>query len=124
MTTVAVLLRDALGHLKVLDAGEAVEAEDAADGIRALNLMLRAWEADGIALGWLDVSSPADVLPVPPEAEEAIGYNLALKLRARYGVALEADVVQHATDGLATLRAMALRASFARVRCDDLPAGV
>jgi hypothetical protein len=34
--------------------------------IRALNLMMRRWEASGLALGWTDVASVTDDLPAPP----------------------------------------------------------
>ncbi len=121
MTKVADILRDALGHLREIDANEAVEAEDARDGIRALNLMMRRWEANGLALGWTDVASVTDTLPVPPEAEEAIGYNLALRLRARYGGTLDQDVVQLANDGLAMLRTDVAASDAARLSFDDLP---
>lgn len=123
MTQVATIINDALGILRVLDPNEAPEAEDAASAIRALNLMMRAWEVDGLSLGWSDVSSPADTLPAPPEAEEAMTYHLAIRLRARYGAALEPDVVQLATDGLATLRAQVMANSFDRLTYPDLPAG-
>lgn len=118
MTKVADIVRDALGHLREIDANEAVEAEDARDALRALNLMMRRWEANGLALGWKDVTSVDDDLPAPPEAEEAIGYNLALKLRARYGSTLDQDVVAHANDGLAMLRADVAMRDSARVSYD------
>lgn len=103
MTKVASILRDALGHLRVLDANEAVEAEDAEEAIRALNLMMARWEANSISLGWSPVSSPDDVLPAPIEAEQAIGFNLAIALRARYGATLDQDVIDQARDGKAQL---------------------
>lgn len=129
MSKVADIIRDALGHLRVLDANEAVEAEDAAEAIRALNLMMRRWEGNNIMLGWSDVSSPDDPMPVPPEAEEAIGYNLALRLRARYGAALDQDVVDNARDGKAALQGDAARSDGFRLRYDlpraehDMPCG-
>lgn len=124
MAKVIEVIRDALGHLRVLDANEAPPAEDTRDAIRALNLMMRAWETDGLALGWSDVDGPDDVLPVPPEAEEVIGYNLALRLRARYGAVLDGDVVAFARDGMATLSAAVARHDFARLSYPDLPHGV
>lgn len=122
MGTVADIIRDALGHLRVIDAGESIEAEDYADGVRALNLMMRRWEASGIALGWSDVSAPEDVMPVPAEAEEAIGYNLALRLRARYGATLDQDVIAHATEGKGFLMADVASADAFRLSY-DLPRG-
>lgn len=118
MSKVADILRDALGHLRVLDANEAVEAEDAAEGIRALNLMMRRWEANGIALGWADVSSPDDTLPVPAEAEEAIGYNLALRLRARYGAQIDEDLIAAASAGKSALMADVAMADGFRIGYD------
>jgi hypothetical protein len=123
MTQVVDILRDALGHLKVQDANSAVKPIDARDGIRALNLMMREWEVDGPNLGWSDVSDPTDTLPVPPEAEAAIGYNLAVRLRPKYGVAIEADIIALARDCLATLTAQQTVNTYARTEYPDLPAG-
>lgn len=105
MTKVAEIVRDALEYLTVLDAQATPTAEDMAAGVRQLNMMMRRWEANLLALGWSDVTGPDDDLPVPPEAEEAVGYNLALRLRSRYGIPLAdiADVVQMANDGYARL---------------------
>lgn len=104
MAQVQDIVRDALGHLRVIDANAPVKPIDMRDAIRALNLMVRRWEADGLALGWSDVSEPTDVLPLPPEAEEAVGYNLALRLRARYGVQIDPDIVALASAGLSALQ--------------------
>lgn len=123
MTLVVDILRDALGHLRVADAAEALKADEARDAMRALNLMARRWEASGIAIGWQEVTSPDDVLPAPPEVEEALGYNLALRLRARYGGTIDADVVELARAGLADLAADVAATEFLRVEYDDLPAG-
>jgi hypothetical protein len=108
---------DALKHLKVRAASETPAAADMADGLRALNLMVRAWEADGIALGWTDITNPADPLP-QLEYEEALGYLLALKLRAGYGVSLDPDVVQFASEGMASIRAGNAMAQHARITYD------
>lgn len=104
MAQVQDIVRDALGHLRVIDANVPVKPIDMRDAIRALNLMVRRWEADGLALGWSDVAEPTDALPLPPEAEEAVGYNLALRLRARYGVQVDPDIVALASAGLSALQ--------------------
>jgi len=96
MTTVAEIVSGALELLRVKDATEAAEAEDMATGISSLNMMMARWEANGYSVGWIPVSNPADTLPVPPEADEAVMFNLAIRLRPRYGVAIEADVVDTA----------------------------
>jgi hypothetical protein len=104
MSQVNDIVRDALGHLRVLDANGVVKPLDMRDAIRALNVMMRRIEANGLALGWSDVSEPTDELPLPPEAEEAIGYNLAVRLRAKYGCEIEPDVIQMASAGMEALR--------------------
>ena len=104
MTQVRDIVRDALGHLRVLDAAGNVSAIDMRDAIRALNMMMRRWEADGLAMGWSDVAEPTDNLPAPPEAEAAIGYNLAIQMRPRYGTAIDPDIIALAQGGLGALR--------------------
>lgn len=123
MAKVADIIRDALGHLRVIGAQAPVAAEDARDAIRALNLLVRGWEVDGISLGWQDVTGPDDELPVPPEAEEALGFWLAIRLRARYGQTLDADVYQQAEESLARLRTQISATTFERMTYPDLPAG-
>ena len=123
MAQVESIIRDALGHLGVIDADAAVTEIDMRDAIRALNLMARAWEANGLTMGWSDVAAGTDTLPAPPEAEEALGYNLAVRLRARYRVVLEGDVIALARDGLATLSAQVVNATFEELSYPDLPSG-
>lgn len=110
MSTVADLVRTALLHLRVTPATQPVKAVDMRDGIAALNAMMTRWEADGIALGWRAVVSASEDVPLPDEAVEAVGYNLALRLRARYGVNLDPDVIAFAREGRdALLRDIAAR---------------
>ncbi len=92
MTKVAEIVGGALALLRIVDAAEAPEAEDMATGISAMNMMMSRWEANGYSVGWSPVEAPSDEMPSPPEADEAIMYNLAVRLRARYGANLEEDV--------------------------------
>lgn len=121
MSKVVEIVRDALGHLRVCDADAAPDPIDTRDAIRALNLMMRAWEAQNLPVGWVDVSGPDEEMPTDPAFDEAIGANLALKLRARYGATLDADVVQMATDGKALVSAMCTSTDYARLDYPDLP---
>lgn len=122
MSTVSEIIHDALGHLGVVSATEAAEAWQLEDAMRRLNLMMTRWEASGIALGWVNVDNPDDQMPCPPEAEEAIGYNLALKLRPKYGVEVDPDVVAFAQSGKSALMADINLRDAARI-VYDLPCG-
>lgn len=123
MTQVVDIVRAALGHLRVQDSHATVDEVDARDTIAELNRMMREWEVDGVNLGWSDVSTPEDTLPVPPEAEGAIAYNLALRRRAAYGAMLDPDVVKFAESTLGTLRAQIASNTYVRMTSPDLPYG-
>lgn len=103
MATAGDIVSRALRLLTVLDPHEAAEAEDFETGAAALNAMCARWEADGLALGWSPVRNPLDPLPSPPEAEEALAYNLAVRLRPEYNVDLKPDIVGIAREGLSAL---------------------
>lgn len=123
MSTVVEIIRDALGHLRVIDADASPDPIDTRDAMRALNLMMRAWEASNIPVGWVDVSDATQEMPTPPELDEAIGYNLAVKLRAKYGATIDQDIVALATDGLALVSAMVTSSDYVRTSYPDLPIG-
>ncbi|QWF19297.1 hypothetical protein [Lysobacter capsici] len=122
MSTVADIIRDALRHLRVQDPRQPLSAEDARDGMRMLNLMMRRWEADTLALGWNDVTDVTQTLPLPPEAELGVGYSLAVVLRPGFGVDLDPDVRDGAEKYLVALQRDALRVSSLRHGA-MLPAG-
>lgn len=84
MATVSKIVSRSLRLLKVLDANEVAEAEQAEQAIDALNAMCTRWEANGLSIGWANVSGPDDTMPSPDEAEEAIVFNLAVRIAGEY----------------------------------------
>ncbi len=102
------LVSRSLRLLRVINANETPKAKDYETCIEALNGMVRRWEADGVSLGWSDVDNPGQDVPAPPEALEALAYNLAAKVRPEYGTELEPDVDYEA------------RASYAKLCSDAL----
>lgn len=103
MALVSDIVGRALRLLRVINPTQPVKPTDFTTARDALNAMLTRWEASGVALGWSNVTAPDDVMPTPAEAEEAIVYNLALRLRPEYSATLEPDVVAMAREGWATL---------------------
>lgn len=93
----------ALRLLRVLDPNEAVEAQDFETAIFALNVMMARWEADGVSVGWQTVKEPTETLPAPPEAIQAITYNLAVELSDEYGQAVSQTVAIRAQESLSSL---------------------
>lgn len=104
MPKVNEIIARAMRVMTVIDRDETPDAKMAQDAILALNGMLRRWEANGLALGWMDVSNGDEELPAPSEAVDAIVFNLAVYLRPEYGVVLDGDVYALATENLAALR--------------------
>lgn len=99
MTTAAEIVTDAYLLLRSNDPGEALEEFDFAQGKRFLNRMMTRWEANGASVGWSNIDNPDDVVPIPPENEDCVIYNLAVRLRAVTGSTLEPDVISLARDG-------------------------
>jgi hypothetical protein len=104
MTTVAEIVSRSLRLLGVLDANKAPSGSDYGTAILTLNAMVQRWEANGMALGWASVSDPGADIPLPPEAEQAVAFNLAVLLAPEYGITPNAVVVGFARDGLSELR--------------------
>lgn len=123
MSKVGEVVKDALLLLRVVDADEAPEARDSEDAIRTLNLMMTSLEAEGVSVGWTNVTNPDDEMPSPLENEQGIVYLLATRLRPKYGFTIDPDVLQGAAEGLAAMRAQVASADFSRVSYPDLPAG-
>jgi hypothetical protein len=122
MTTATQLISRSLRLLSVLDPNTPASSVDIETGITALNSMLSRWEANGLAVGWASVTLGTDTVPLPAEAEEAVVYQLALRLRPEYGAALDPDVIGRAREALAELRRD--RLVFAPLKgVSDLPSG-
>lgn len=104
MAKVAAIIARSLRLIGVHDPGEPLEATDAQTGIEALNAMCRRWEANGNAFGWSDVSNPSQDMPSPPELDECLAFNLALKLAPEYDATVPVGVAAQANDLLNDLR--------------------
>lgn len=121
MTYVVDIVSRALRILRVIDPDEAVEERRFFNALEALNTMIDAWEGHGRAIGWSRQKNPKDIMPTPPELDEAIAFNLAVKLRPEYGKALEPDVIEFAKSGLNLIRTMIAANEYLEMDT-DLPA--
>ena len=103
MSTVYQTVVSALRKIAILDPTETPAAQQMDDAIGQLNRMCTRWEADGIAIGWVNVVNPSDTLPCPFENEDAVIYNLATHLASDYGVVPPPDVVAYAVGAMDAL---------------------
>lgn len=124
MTKVLDIVKGALGILRVQDAHDPVQNDDAALAVKRLNSMMRSLEADDYAFGWSDVEDVQDDMPTEPFADDAIMYGLAVRLRAHYGVNVDADVFAAAGQLLDSVWRKQQRETFSRPTYNSLPIGV
>lgn len=123
MATVNDIVSRSLRLLKAIDAHEnSVSGPAMANAIVALNAMMIRWEADGLALGWADVSGPGDTMPTDRIADKGITYNLAVELAPEYD-GVGPDVASVAMAEYAALLRDAVSNSVEPTALDQLPGG-
>lgn len=103
METAGDIIKDALIELTVQAQEQTIPAVDLNTGIRYLNRMMAAFDADGIQLGYTIVKSPNDKLTVPAGAYEGMMYNLCLRLANGYDIAVSGELAMIARQSKSTL---------------------
>ena len=125
METASTVILDAL-QLLLVQADEAeIEASEAQSAIRFLNRMMSRLDADGITLGYTEVSSLGDNITVPDGALEGLVTNLAVVLGPLFlapGETVPVDVRVSAVEGLKAMRRLATTLPDAQYPC-RLPRG-
>jgi hypothetical protein len=103
MAKVYDVVKRALSLIQVINPKQTFSASDMASAIMALNGMMIRWEADGVSVGWSPVADPEDQVHVPPEALDAVTYNLGIVMAPEYGVEPMPVVLDYATRTLAAV---------------------
>ena len=105
------IVKDALGEITVLGAEAPVEAVDAQIGVRYLNRMMAAFDADGIDLGYTEAANLNSPITVPAGAIDGMVTQLAVRLHAQFSAAdpLSQDLLARAVSGKKTMRNLAVR---------------
>ena len=104
------VIKDALTEIVVLGAEAPLEPADAQVAIRYLNRMMAAFDADGVDLGFTEVTTLASPITVALGAVEGIVFNLAARLWTQYadGQPTPGELLLKARDGLESMRAVAV----------------
>lgn len=107
------LIKDALGEITVLGAEAPVEAADAQAGIRYLNRMMAAFDADGIDLGYTEVTGLANLITVPAGAIAGMVSQLGVMLWDQFsnGEPVPSTLLARAISGKNTMRNIAFTIS-------------
>ena len=104
MTTAQELINSAASLAGVLAEGQTLKGGINTDALNRLNRMLDRWQNNGVDFG-LGVLTAASVLYVDLADEEAIEFQLAVRLMARHARPLNAVLVREADDALVELQA-------------------
>lgn len=104
MATASQVIKAALQEILVQASEAPLEADEYQDSIFILNTMMQAYDADGIKLGWTDVSNLADVLTVPIGALMGIISALAVRLAPTWGANVSPELIDKAKIGVETMR--------------------
>lgn len=103
-TTVQEIIRGALILVGVLDVGDSIPPELAADGLIFFNDMVASWDGKGVHAG----AGPSEITsPSPLEEQHTKGLKnlLAVELAGTYGRAIPTKVSQDASDGWQAIKA-------------------
>lgn len=103
MATGTDIIERAARLIGVKASGQPLSAEDTAAFLVGLNAMLIRWEADGLSMGFSALSAATSTIPIPVENEEAVAFNLAVKMAPEFGKVSPPDVAALAREGLAAL---------------------
>lgn len=111
--TAGTVIKDALTEIVVLGAEASLNEADAQSAIRYLNRMMAALDADGIDLGFTEVTNLASPITVSPGAVQGMIFNLSALLWTQYedGTPPPGELLLKAERGLETMRAIAVNIS-------------
>jgi hypothetical protein len=112
----------ALQELIVRGSEAPIQADEAQDAVLYMNLMMAEFAADGITLGYTQVTDLGDDLTIPDGAVLPMIKNLAVYLAAQFGVNIPVDLAVLAKSGKNTMRNIAVKIIPSRFP-DTLPVG-
>ena len=109
MATVAQIAKASLQRILVQASEADLEPDEYQDFIFALNNFMLALDADGISLGFTEVSSLGDEVTVPLGALRGIIANMAIEVAPDYGGEISQGLLVAASDGMRTMRKIGQR---------------
>lgn len=96
MSTSTEIATSALKRLRVVGSGETPAAADVQDAVKALNLMISSWDAEGLS---------GESIPLDEKYEAGLIAMLAVRLAGDYGKQPDGILLKDADDGWRRLQA-------------------
>lgn len=102
--TAAQVITAALQKILVQASEAPIEASEAQDAIFALNNMMLALDADGVQLGFTEITDLGDDVTVPAGALRGVIYNLGVEMAPEFNGTITPAMAAIAAAGLKTMR--------------------
>ena len=104
MATVAQVLKASLQKILVQGSESDLQQSEYEDAIFTMNNLMLGLDADGIRLGYTEVSSLGEDVTIPTGALRGLIFNLAIDLAPEYNGQVTAALVNAAEQGMETMR--------------------
>lgn len=108
--TAAQVIRDALLEIGGIASESPLEQDEVSDAIRYMNNLMFELAANGINLGYTEVSTLADIVTVPLGALSGVKSNLAISLIPQYAPAKQVSIAlaAKAENGINAMRSLSI----------------
>jgi len=116
MATVAQVAKASLQRILVQASEAQLEPDEYQDFIFAMNNYMAQLDAQGISLGYTEVSDLGDTVTIPTGALRGLIANMAIEVSPDYGGVISEGLVLAARQGLQTMRTIGQR-----IRASALP---
>lgn len=98
------IISRAMRLCRIVDAGEALNADEAQDALAVLNAMLAEWYEAGVGLPQYTFATLQTDLGTDAADSEAMAYQLAMRIAPEYGAELSVLVIGMAETAMARMR--------------------
>lgn len=105
MATAQDIIKGAMRKLGVLASNEEPSAEDATDGLEALNDMCNAWDGQDIYTGFSTLAAVTDDFVLEERHHGAAKAMLAVYMAPNFGASVSKELAQQAYQGALALKA-------------------
>jgi hypothetical protein len=122
MAKASQVVKAILQEIIVQESEQGITAPDAQDTIFAMNNYMTALDAQGVALGYTEVSDLGDTLTIPNGAIQGLISNVAISVAGQFGAQVSNTTIQMASMGLDAMRKLGVTVTEASMPC-TLPIG-
>ena len=122
MATAAQVVKASLQRILVQGSESDLQPDEYQDAIFSMNNFMLALDADGVSLGYTEVSDLGDDVTIPPGALRGLIANLAIEVAPDYNGVVTPALQRAAVEGLKVMQKLGVGKPITRLPC-TLPIG-